>query len=59
MVRLCLSLAYLIPSQYIYRGIHYLAKRVRERLGFIAEEIKQYDIVGLQEVCTHLYGYQI
>ena len=33
------------------RGVHYLAQRVRERLGYIAEEIKQYDIVGLQEVC--------
>ena len=33
-----------------YRGLHYLAQRVRERLGYIADEIKQYDIVGLQEV---------
>ncbi len=49
----------------MYRGIHYLAKRIRERLGFIAEEIKQYDIVGLQEVWAtklvkeHRYRYYL
>ena len=32
------------------RGLHYLALRIRERLGHIADELKNYDIVGLQEV---------
>jgi endonuclease/exonuclease/phosphatase family metal-dependent hydrolase len=32
------------------RGLHILAKHIRERLGYIAEELKDYDIVALQEV---------
>lgn len=31
-------------------GLHYIAQRVRERLCCIAQELKGYDIVGLQEV---------
>lgn len=31
-------------------GLHWLAKRVRERLCHIAEELQAYDIVGLQEL---------
>lgn len=31
-------------------GLHYLAKRIKERLVFIAEELAGYDIVCLQEV---------
>ena len=34
----------------ISRGLHYLALRIRERLGYIADELKGYDIIGLQEV---------
>ena len=32
------------------RGLHYVSLRIRERLGYIAEELKGYDIIGLQEV---------
>ena len=38
------------PSPLLPRGLHWLAKRVRERLCHIAEELQAYDIVGLQEV---------
>ena len=37
------------------RGLHFFAQRIRERLSFIAQELKGYDIVGLQEViATHI-----
>ena len=32
------------------RGLHWQSLRIRERLGYIAEELKSYDLVGLQEV---------
>lgn len=34
----------------VYRGIHYIGKKVRERIQHIAEELVTYDIIGLQEV---------
>lgn len=34
-------------------GLHYVAKKVRERITHIAEELHSYDIVGLQEVWSH------
>ena len=33
-----------------FRGLHYVAKKVTERLRDIAEELPQYDIACLQEV---------
>ena len=36
------------------RGLHYVSLRIRERVGYIAEELKSYDIIGLQEVWPFL-----
>ncbi len=39
------------------RGLHWLGSvRIRERLSYIVQELKKYDIVGLQEVCTLWVG---
>ena len=32
------------------RGLHYIAKNVNERVKLIPDELKDYDIIGLQEV---------
>ena len=34
------------------RGLHYIAKNVNERMKLIPDELKDYDIIGLQEVGT-------
>ena len=31
------------------RGLHYIAKNVNERVKLIPDELKDYDIIGLQE----------
>ena len=41
----------IIPYPCSSRGLHHVSLRIRERLGYIAEELKGYDIIGLQEVC--------
>ena len=37
------------------RGLHYVSLCIRERLGYIAEELKSYDIIGLQEVWSFFH----
>lgn len=36
------------------RALHWQSLQIRERLGYIVEELKSYDIVGLQEVRTYI-----
>ena len=36
------------------RALHWQSLQIRERLGYIIEELKSYDIVGLQEVRTYI-----
>lgn len=38
-----------------FRGLHYVAKNVTERLRDIAEELPQYDIACLQEVSVCVF----
>lgn len=38
-----------------FRGLHYVAKKVTERLRDIAEELPQYDIACLQEVSVCVF----
>ena len=37
------------------RALHWQSIQIRERLGYIVEELKSYDIVGLQEVHSLTY----
>lgn len=41
-----------------YRGLHYIdSTHIRERLSYIVQGLRDYDIVGLQEVSACSYGY--
>ena len=44
-----------------FRGLHYVAKNVTERLRDIAEELPQYDIACLQEVspCNKILTFHV